>query len=64
MILKLDFSKAYGCIRWDFLDIVLLNMRFGERWKGWMAGCVSTARVVVLVNGVTTKEFQLSRGMR
>lgn len=64
LILKLDFSKAYDCVRWDFLDVVILNMGFGERWRGWMAECVSTARVAVLVNGATIKRFWLSRGLR
>ncbi|KAA3471418.1 LINE-1 reverse transcriptase isogeny [Gossypium australe] len=53
LIIKLDFSKAYNCVRWDFLDPVLLNMRFGERWRGWMA---ATARVAIeevgLIKGI------------
>ena len=28
-IIKLDFHKAYDCVRWNFVDLVLLRMGFG-----------------------------------
>ncbi|KAH1120712.1 hypothetical protein J1N35_003872 [Gossypium stocksii] len=64
LILKLDFAKAYDCVRWDFLELVLLKMGFGVRWTGWMLECVSTARAAVLINGAVTNEFKFSRGLR
>lgn len=30
LIFKLDFSKAYDYVRWDFLNEVLVKMGFGE----------------------------------
>ncbi|KAG8480375.1 hypothetical protein CXB51_024544 [Gossypium anomalum] len=48
LILKLDFSKAYDCVRWVFLDLVLFYMGFGEKWRGWIVECVSSVRAVVL----------------
>lgn len=62
--MKLDFSKAYDCVRWDFLDIVMSHMGFGLKWRNWIAECVSTARAAVLVNGSVTNEFRLWRGLR
>lgn len=64
LILKLDFSKAYDCVRWDFLELVLQKMGFGVKWTGWMLECVSTARAAVLVNGSASNEFYLGRGLR
>ncbi|KAH1033463.1 hypothetical protein J1N35_045637 [Gossypium stocksii] len=64
LIFKLDFSKAYDCVRWDFLELVLQKMGFGVRWTGWMLECVSTTRVAVLVNGSATNEFYFGRGLR
>lgn len=61
---KLDFSKAYDCVRWDFLELVLLKMGFGVRWTGWTLECVSTARAVVLINGSVSDEFSFYRGLR
>lgn len=64
LIVKLDFSKAYDCVRWDFLELVLQKMGFRVRWSGWMMECVSTARATVLVNGSASNEFYLGRGLR
>lgn len=61
LILKLDFSKAYDCIRWDFLDLVLFYIGFGEKWRGWIVECVFSARAAVFINGSMTNEFRLCK---
>ncbi|KAK9120022.1 hypothetical protein Scep_018115 [Stephania cephalantha] len=50
-VLKLDFAKAYDRVDWTFLDYVLQRKGFGERWRLWMKGCVSSAHYSVLING-------------
>ncbi|KAH1114716.1 hypothetical protein J1N35_008094 [Gossypium stocksii] len=64
LIFKLDFLKAYDSVCWDFLELVLLKLGFGERWTGWMLECVSTVGAAVLINGVVTNEFSFARGLR
>ncbi|GMI67424.1 hypothetical protein HRI_000411700 [Hibiscus trionum] len=64
VILKLDFSKAFDCVRWDFLDMILEKMGFGPKWRGWISECVSTAKVSILLNGTPTMEFKMKRGLR
>ncbi|XP_015959652.1 uncharacterized protein LOC107483543 [Arachis duranensis] len=32
-IIKLEFHKAYDRVRWNFVDIVLHKMGFGQRWR-------------------------------
>lgn len=44
--------------------MVLIKMGFGRKWVGWMLECVSTAIVVMLLNGSTTNEFIFGRGLR
>ncbi|XP_058765063.1 uncharacterized mitochondrial protein AtMg01250-like [Vicia villosa] len=39
-------------------------MGFGERWLKWMEATVFTSTMAVLVNGSTTADFQVSRGLR
>ncbi|KAK5834293.1 hypothetical protein PVK06_018170 [Gossypium arboreum] len=64
LIFKLDFSKAYDCVRWDFLQLVLSKMGFGEKWRGWLLECLSTARAAVIINGSSSNEFRFHRGLR
>ncbi|KAA3463549.1 LINE-1 reverse transcriptase isogeny [Gossypium australe] len=64
LIFKLDFSKAYDCVGWDFLELVLLKIGFGEKWRGWMLECLSTARAAVIINGSSSNEFRFRRGLR
>ncbi|KAE8735025.1 Betaine aldehyde dehydrogenase [Hibiscus syriacus] len=63
-VLKVDFKKAYDTVDWDILFKVMVRMRFGLKWCGWIRKCVSTASVSVLVNGVPTDEFPMARGLR
>ena len=41
LICKLDLEKAYDRVHWDFLDHLLLRMRFGAKWRKWTEECVS-----------------------
>ncbi|KAL7613271.1 hypothetical protein Lser_V15G07429 [Lactuca serriola] len=40
------------------------QMEFGGKWRSWIRGFLSSARASVIVNGSTTKEFALERGIR
>ena len=39
-------------------------MGFGDRWRAWIRGCITTTKVSILVNGTPTKEFQMEKGVR
>ncbi|KAK9007139.1 hypothetical protein V6N11_050972 [Hibiscus sabdariffa] len=38
-------------------------MGLGEKWCRWVSYCISTARIVVLVNGSLIERFKISRGL-
>ncbi|GJY84875.1 RNA-directed DNA polymerase, eukaryota [Tanacetum coccineum] len=59
--LKIDFEKAYDCVRWDFLDDILACFHFGVKWRSWIKGCFSSCMGSILVNGSPTCEFQFQR---
>lgn len=40
--LKIDMSKAYDRLDWNFLKGVLLSMRFSPKWVNWIMKCVTT----------------------
>ncbi|GKA44918.1 RNA-directed DNA polymerase, eukaryota, partial [Tanacetum coccineum] len=64
MIFKVDFAKTYDSVRWDFLDDVLLSFGFGQKWKDWILGSLSSGKASVLVNGSPTSEFQFHCGLK
>ncbi|GJX56907.1 RNA-directed DNA polymerase, eukaryota [Tanacetum coccineum] len=64
MIFKVDFSKAYDSVRWDFLDEVLCSFGFGSKWRSWITGSLSSGKASVLVNGSPTSEFHFHCGLK
>jgi hypothetical protein len=58
IILKLDLKKAYDCVNWDFLRLILLQTGFGLLLTNWIMCCVTTATYSVLINGGPTPFFQ------
>ncbi|GJW16081.1 RNA-directed DNA polymerase, eukaryota, reverse transcriptase zinc-binding domain protein [Tanacetum coccineum] len=64
MIFKVDITKAYDTLSWDYLISVIRFMGFGNKCVRWIKACLESARSFVLVNGSPTMEFQLERGHR
>lgn len=61
---KVDFAKAYDSMDWDFLDDMLAQFNFPNKWMRWIKECVTSATANVLVNGSPSGEFKLERGIR
>lgn len=62
--LKIDMSKAYNRLEWDYLSLVLDRMGFPSEWIQWMKMCVSTVRYSILHNGTNLDPIVPSRGLR
>ena len=64
MALKLDISKAYDRVSWEFLRHAMLEMGFSNEWIELIMMCVSTVTYTVLVNGQEVGLIVLGRGLR
>lgn len=51
VVIKLDIEKAFDKVDWDFLDRMLKNKGFGQKWRKWIHACSSTTSFSILMNG-------------
>jgi hypothetical protein len=64
LILKLDLKKAFDCIDWDFLRLILAQTGFNHPMIKWIMSCVVSANLAILVNGESSSFFRMGRGLR
>nr|GEY12754.1 cysteine-rich receptor-like protein kinase [Tanacetum cinerariifolium] len=59
MLFKVDFEKAFDTVSGKYLDHMLTNLRFSNKWRMWIEMCLHSARASVLVNGSPFCEFSI-----
>eukprot|EP00253_Pinus_taeda_P036591 PITA_36591 len=64
MLLKIDLSKAFDSISWDYMQKVLNAFGFDNAWIRWVSSLISSAFFSILINGIPTSTFRASRGIR
>jgi hypothetical protein len=64
MLLKLDLSKSFDKISWEYMHAMLLAFGFNQNWVTWIVNLTSLAFFSILINGVPSKPFSPSRGIR
>ncbi|KAA3453378.1 reverse transcriptase [Gossypium australe] len=63
-VLKLDMSKAYDQVEWDFLAGMMKHLGFHEEWIILIMRCVCPVSYSVSINGCNSDWFSPSRGLR
>ena len=61
---KVDISKAFDTLDWNFLVLVLSNFGFATTFIDWILAILKFARLSILVNGRAVGFFACSRGVR
>eukprot|EP00253_Pinus_taeda_P003415 PITA_03415 len=64
MLLKIDLSKAFDSISWDYIKKILSAFGFANAWIRWIMSLVSSSFFSILINGIPTSTFRSSRGLR
>ena len=64
MAVKLDISKAYDRVKWDFIEKVMRRMGFHDKWVGWVLKCITTVSYSILINGEAHGNISPTRGLR
>lgn len=63
-ILNIDLQKAYDCVDWGFLRILLAKIGLKSQSVNWVMSCVENVKCLVIVNGIPSYFFQAERGLR
>ena len=64
LALKLDISKAYDCVEWQFLQKIMEKMGFPAVWIDRVMSCVTTPSFSILVNGKPYGMVHPTRGIK
>jgi hypothetical protein len=64
MILKLDLSKDFDKLSWQYMKELLLAFGFNKDWVSWIMNLISSTFFSILVNGVPSQPISPSRGIR
>ena len=62
--MKLDISKAYDRVEWQFLQGIMEKLGFLVTWINWVMGCITTPSFSTLINGKSYGNINPSKGLR
>eukprot|EP00253_Pinus_taeda_P028233 PITA_28233 len=64
MLLKLDLSKAFDKLGWNYIHDMLRAFGFCPPWVRWIMNMITSTHFSILVNGFPSQSFNPSRGIR
>ncbi|XP_062112930.1 uncharacterized protein LOC133824079 [Humulus lupulus] len=63
-LMKIDISKAYDSIEWDFLENLLYDLCFPMRFIRWVMVCLRGSSYSLVINNGIQGHFQGAKGLR
>ncbi|WVZ86569.1 hypothetical protein U9M48_033328, partial [Paspalum notatum var. saurae] len=64
LLIKLDISKAFDSVRWDYLLAFMEHLGFPTRWRNWVTSMLASSTSQVLLNGIPGQPIAHGRGLR
>ena len=64
MAAKLDMSKNYDKVEWDYLRATLLKLGFASQWVDLIMVCLESVSYSILINGESQGYIKPYRGLR
>ncbi|KAK5771002.1 hypothetical protein PVK06_047171 [Gossypium arboreum] len=64
MAFKLDMSKAYDRVEWEFLKVMMERMGFANSWVSFILKCIFMVFYSILLNGTKKDCFRPMRGLK
>ena len=64
LVFKVNYEKAYDSVNWDFLVYMLRRMGFCSKGVPWIVGCLNSAFISILINGIPSAELIPQKGLR
>lgn len=64
LLFKLDISKAFDTVSWEYILEMLQHRGFSARWRNWIAALFRTSHSTVLLNGSAGERIHHERGLR
>lgn len=62
--MKVDLEKAFDCLDWVYLRLVIHKIGIQASVVEWIMACVSNVQSVVVINGYPRTFFKARRGLR
>lgn len=62
--LKIDISKAYDRLEWNFIESMLIKFGFHDQWIKRIMSCIKTVSYSFIQQGVVFGDVRPQRGIR
>ncbi|XP_060968724.1 uncharacterized protein LOC133036225 [Cannabis sativa] len=62
--LKVDISKAYDTVSWEFLEALLNTYKMPSRFIKWIMSCLRATTYSIMMNGRVQGSFKGNKGLR
>lgn len=64
LLFKLDISKAFDIVSWEYILELLEHKGFSPRWRDWLTLLFTTSHSTVLLNGSPGSRINHARVLR